>query len=95
MIDVSKYNDGARGGKVRIRARISQEDKKTLVITEIPFGTTTVSLIDSIVAANDKGKIKIKKIEDNTAAKVEIVIHLAPGLSPDTTIDALYAFTAC
>ncbi|HPB25984.1 MAG TPA: DNA gyrase/topoisomerase IV subunit A [Bacteroidales bacterium] len=95
MIDVSKYNDGARGGKVRIRARISQEDKKTLVITEIPFGTTTVSLIDSIVAANDKGKIKIKKIEDNTAAKVEIVIHLAPGVSPDTTIDALYAFTAC
>jgi len=95
MIDVSKYNDGARGGKVRIRARISQEDKKTLVITEIPFGTTTVSLIDSIVVANDKGKIKIKKIEDNTAAKVEIVIHLAPGVSPDTTIDALYAFTAC
>lgn len=95
MVDVSKYNDGARGGKVRIRAKISQEDKKTLVINEIPYGTTTVSLIESIVAANDKGKIKIRKIEDNTAAKVEILIHLAPGVSPDTTIDALYAFTAC
>ncbi|HNW70997.1 MAG TPA: DNA gyrase/topoisomerase IV subunit A [Bacteroidales bacterium] len=95
MADFSKYNDGARGGKVRIRAKISQEDKKTLVINEIPYGTTTVSLIDSIVAANDKGKIKIRKIEDNTAEKVEILIHLAPGVSPDTTIDALYAFTAC
>ncbi|HOY33087.1 MAG TPA: DNA gyrase/topoisomerase IV subunit A [Bacteroidales bacterium] len=95
MVDVSKYNDGARGGKVRIRAKISQEDKKTLIINEIPYGTTTGSLIDSIVAANDKGKIKIRKIEDNTAAKVEIMIHLAPGVSPDTTIDALYAFTAC
>jgi len=95
LADFSKYNDGARGGKVRIRARILQDDKKTLVINEIPFGTTTVSLIDSIVTANDKGKIKIRKIEDNTAEKVEIIIHLAPGVSPDTTIDALYAFTAC
>jgi len=95
MADFSKYNDGARGGKVRVRAKISQEDKKTLIINEIPYGTTTVSLIDSIVTANDKGKIKIRKIEDNTAAKVEILIHLAPGVSPDTTIDALYAFTAC
>ncbi len=95
MADFSKYNDGARGGKVRIRARITQEDKKTLVITEIPYGTNTGNLIDTIVTANDKGKIKIKKIEDNTAAKVEILIHLAPGISPDTTIDALYAFTSC
>lgn len=95
MADFSKYNDGARGGKVRIRAKIVQEDKKTLMITEIPFGTTTASLIETIVTANDKGKIKIRKIEDNTAEKVEIIIHLAPGVSPDTTIDALYAFTAC
>jgi topoisomerase-4 subunit A len=93
--DVSKYNDGLRGGKVRIRARIVQEDKKTLKITEIPFGTTTGSLIDSILTANDKGKIKIRKVDDNTAANVEILIHLAPGISPDTTIDALYAFTEC
>src|SRR5690606_26422510 len=70
-------------------------DKKTLAITEIPYGTTTTSLIDSVVAANDKGKIKIKKIEDNTAQKVEIIVHLAPGISPDVTIDALYAFTSC
>ncbi|MEI6766564.1 MAG: DNA gyrase/topoisomerase IV subunit A [Bacteroidota bacterium] len=95
MVDVSRYNDGARGSRVRIRARIGQYDKKTLVITEIPFGTNTSSLIDSIVAANDKGKIKIRKIEDNTAEKVEILIHLVPGVSPDTTIDALYAFTNC
>jgi topoisomerase-4 subunit A len=95
MIDVSKYNDGLRGGKVRIRAKISQLDKKTLVINDIPYGTTTTGLIDSIVAANDKGKIKIKKIEDNTAGYVEILIHLAAGVSPDQTIDALYAFTAC
>jgi len=94
-IDVSKYNDGLRGGKVRVRARISQFDKKTLVINDIPFGTTTTSLIDSIVAANDKGKIKIKKIEDNTSEHVEILIYLAPGISPDQTIDALYAFTDC
>lgn len=95
MADFSKYNDGARGSRVRVRARISQLDKKTLVINEIAFGSTTTSLIESVVAANDKGKIKIKKIEDNTAEKVEILIHLAPGVSPDTTIDALYAFTSC
>ena len=95
MIDVSKYNDGLRGGKVRIRAKITQLDKKTLVINDIPYGTTTTSLIESVIAANDKGKIKIKKIEDNTAAIVEIMIYLAPGVSPDQTIDALYAFTNC
>ena len=95
MADVSKYNDGLRGGRVRLRARIQQADKKTLVINEIPYGTTTGSIIDSILAANDKGKIKIRKIDDNTAGNVEIMIHLAPGVSPDTTIDALYAFTEC
>lgn len=93
--DITNYNEGQRGGKIRIRAKIEERDKKTLAITEIPFGTTTGSLIDSIVAANDKGKIKIKKIEDNTAKEVEIIIHLAPGISPDVTIDALYAFTSC
>ena len=95
MMDISRYNDGLRGGKVRIRAKIEKLDKKTLVIREIPFSTTTSSLIDSIVSANDKGKIKIKKIEDNTAAQVEIVIRLGAGVSPDQTIDALYAFTNC
>ena len=95
MIDVSRYNDGLRGGKVRLRARIVQEDKKTLKITEVPFGTTTGSIIDSILAANDKGKIKIRKIDDNTAENVEVMIYLAPGVSPDTTMDALYAFTEC
>ncbi|MCW3083010.1 MAG: parC [Bacteroidetes bacterium] len=95
MADFSNYNDGLRGGKVRVRAKISQLDKKTLVVSEIPFGTTTGSLIDSIVAANDKGKIKIRKVEDNTSDSVEIVIHLVPGISPDKTIDALYAFTDC
>ncbi len=95
LADFSKYNDGLRGGKVRVRARIQQLDKKTLVITEIPFGCTTTSLIDSILTANDKGKIKIRKIDDNTAAKVEILVHLSPGISPDQTIDALYAFTDC
>ena len=95
MADFSGYNDGLRGGKVRVRARISKQDAKTLVITEIPFGTTTTTLIDSIIKANDKGKIKIKKIEDNTSAIAEIVIHLAAGVSPDKTIDALYAFTDC
>ncbi|MCB4808132.1 DNA gyrase/topoisomerase IV subunit A [Tamlana sp. 62-3] len=95
IADFSNYNDGLRGGKVRVRAKISQLDKNTLVITEIPFGTTTSSLIDSILKANDKGKIKIKKIEDNTAAEVEILVHLPSGLSPDKTIDALYAFTSC
>ncbi len=95
MADFSRYNEGLRGGKIRLRARIRQEDKKTLVITEIPYTTNTGSLIDSIVAANDKGKIKIKKIDDNTAENVEIVIHLASNVSPDQTIDALYAFTNC
>lgn len=95
MIDVSNYNDGLRGGKIRCRAKIEKFDKKTLVITEIPFGCTTGSLIDSILRANDKGKIKIKKVEDNTSANVEIIIHLAPNISPDKMIDALYAFTDC
>lgn len=95
MADFSKYNDGARGGKVRIRAKISQLDKNTLIITELPFGTTTGSLIDTILAANDKEKIKIRKIEDNTSDKVEILVHLPVGISPDKTIDALYAITSC
>ena len=95
MIDVSRYNDGQRGGVVKVRARIEKVDKKELVITEIPFGKTTSSLIESIIKANDKGKIKIKKIDDNTAANVEIVISLMSGVSPDKTIDALYAFTDC
>jgi len=95
IADVSNYNDGMRGGRVRVRAKIGQLDKNTLVITQIPFSTNTTTLIDSILKANDKGKIKIKKIEDNTAAEVEILIHLYPGVSPDKTIDALFAFTAC
>lgn len=95
LADVSRYNDGLRGGKIRLRARINVEDKKTLAIREIPYGTTTSSIIDSILAANDKGKIKIRKIDDNTARDVEILIHLSPGVSPDTTMDALYAFTEC
>ena len=95
IADFTNYNDGIRGGKVRCRARINQLNKNTLVINEIPFGVTTTSLIDSILKANDKGKIKIKKIEDNTAAEVEILIHLPTGISPDKTIDALFAFTNC
>lgn len=95
IADVSNYNDGMRGGRVRVRAKISQLDKQTLVINQIPFTTNTSTLIDSILKANEKGKIKVKKIEDNTAAEVEILIHLPPGVSPDKTIDALYAFTAC
>lgn len=95
IIDVANYNDGKRGGRIRVRAKISQLDKKTLVINEIPYGTTTSSLIDSILRANDKGKIKIKQIEDNTAAQVEILVHLPTNISPDKTIDALYAFTHC
>ncbi|MGV8992801.1 MAG: DNA gyrase/topoisomerase IV subunit A [Flavobacterium sp.] len=95
IADVSNYNDGLRGGRVRVRAKIAQLDKQTLVITQIPFSTNTVTLIESILKANEKGKIKIKKIEDNTAAEVEILIHLFPGVSPDKTIDALFAFTAC
>ena len=95
LMDVSNYNDGLRGGRIKVRARISQPDKKTLVITEIPYGTTTGSVIESIVKENEKGKIKIKKIDDNTAERCEIVIYLNPGVSPDQTIDALYAFTQC
>jgi len=95
IADISNYNDGLRGGKVRVRAKIKQLDKKTLVVTELPFGNTTGSLINSIIKANEKGKIKIKKIEDNTAAEVEIRIHLPNGVSPDKTIDALYSFTNC
>lgn len=95
LVDVTRYNDGLRGGSIRVRARIKQLDKKTLVITEVPFSTTTSSLIESILKANDKGKIKIRKIEDNTSASVEILVHLQPGISLDKTIDALYAFTDC
>jgi len=95
IADTSNYNDGNRGGRIRVRAKIKQHDKHTLVINELPFGTTTTSLIDSILKANDKGKIKIKKIEDNTASHVEILVHLPSGISPDKTIDALYAFTSC
>jgi len=95
FVDVSKYNDGKRGGAVKVRAKIEKVDKKELVITEIPFGKTTGTLIESIIKASEKGKIKIKKIDDNTASNVEIVIHLMPGVSPDMTIDALYAFTDC
>lgn len=95
MIDVSRYQDGLRGGNVKVRARIERVDKKTLAIREIPFGKTTSTLIESIIKANDRGKIKIKKIDDNTAGEVEILIHLGAGVSPDKTIDALYAFTDC
>ena len=95
VADFSNYNDGKRGGKVRLRAKISTIDKSTLLISEIPYGTTTTSLIDSILKANDRGKIRIKKIDDNTASKVEILIYLPNGISPDKTIDALYAFTNC
>ncbi len=95
FIDVSKYNDGERGGSVKVRAKITKADNKTLVISEIPYGKTTSSLIESILKANDKGKIKIRKVDDNTAKSVEILVHLAPGVSSDKTIDALYAFTDC
>jgi len=95
LVDVSKYNDGQRGGAIKVRAKIEKVDKKELIITEIPFGKTTTSLIESIIKANEKGKIKIRKIDDNTSANVEIVIHLLPGVSPDMTIDALYALTDC
>jgi topoisomerase-4 subunit A len=95
LADFSEYNEGLRGGKVKVRARIEEEDSKTLLIKDIPYGTTTDSLIDSILKANDKGRIKIKKVVDNTARDVEIAIQLAPGVSPDVTIDALYAFTDC
>lgn len=95
MADFSNYNDGLRGGKVKVRARIRKEDAKTLIISEIPYGTTTTSLIESILKANDRGKIRIKKIDDNTAEFVEIMIHLPKAVSPDKTIDGLYAFTDC
>ena len=95
MVDVTNYNDGKRGGKVRVRAKIEEFDKKTLLIRDVPYGITTTQLIDSIIKANDAGKIKIKKVTDNTAAEVEISIELAAGISPDITIDALYAFTDC
>lgn len=95
MIDASNYNGGARGGKVRVRARFKEEDKKTLHVVEIPFGTTTGDLMESIVKANEKGQIKIKKVTDKTAANVDVEIELQPGVSPDVTIDALYAFTDC
>ena len=94
-IDVAKYNDGERGGSVKVRAKIGKVDNKTLVISEIPYGKTTSTVIDSILKANDKGKIKIKKVDDNTAKEVEILVHLAPGVSSDKTIDALFAFTDC
>ncbi|HAK13051.1 MAG TPA: DNA gyrase/topoisomerase IV subunit A, partial [Chitinophagaceae bacterium] len=95
MIDVSNYNDGRRGGKVRVRSIIEEQDKKTLVIRSVPYGVTTTSLMESIVKANDQGKIKIKKVTDATAKDVEITVELAAGISPDITIDALYAFTDC
>ena len=95
MVDVTNYNDGKRGGKVRVRVHIEEVDKKTLVIRDVPYGVTTTQLIDSILKANDQGKIKVRKVTDNTAAEVEIQIDLAPGISPDITIDALYAFTDC
>ncbi len=95
IMDATDYKDGVRGGKIRSRAKISQYDKNILVITEIPYATTTTSLIESILKANEKGKIKVKKIEDNTAAEVEILVHIPSGISPDKTIDALYAFTNC
>ena len=95
LADFSRYNDGKRGGVVRVRARISKLDKKTLVINDVPYGKTTGAVIDSILKANEKGKIRIRKIDDNTAGHVEILVHMAPGISPDKTIDALYAFTDC
>ncbi len=95
MIDVSEYNDGKRGGRVKVRARIEQIDKNTLAIKELPYGVTTNNLIDSVIKANEKGQIKIKKITDNTAKEVEVRVDLAPGVSPDVTMDALYAFTNC
>ncbi|HWB91420.1 MAG TPA: DNA gyrase/topoisomerase IV subunit A [Puia sp.] len=95
MLDATNYNDGKRGGKVRVRAHIEELDKKTLLVKDVPYGVTTTGLIDSILKANDQGKIKVRKVTDNTAADVEIQIDLAPGISPDITIDALYAFTDC
>ena len=95
LLDVSKYNDGGRGGSVKVRAKIEKIDNKTLAITELPFGKTTSTLISSILGAMEKGKIKIRKVDDNTAATAEILVHLIPGTSSDKAIDALYAFTDC
>src|SRR5687767_4071964 len=95
MIDITNYNEGKRGGKIRVRVHIEELDKKTLVIKDVPYGVTATQLIDSIIKANDQGKIKIKKVTDNTASEVELQVDLAPGISPDITIDALYAFTDC
>jgi len=95
LADFTRYNDGIRGGQVRVRAKISKIDKKTLAITELPYGKTTISLIESIIKASERGKIKVKRIDDNTAENVEILVHLAPGVSSDKTIDALFAFTDC
>src|ERR1700722_8557525 len=95
MIDATNYNEGKRGGKVRVRAHIEEFDKKTLLVEDVPYGVTTTQLIDSILKANEQGKIKVRKVTDNTAAEVEVQIDLAPGISPDITIDALYAFTDC
>jgi len=95
IVDVSNYNDGLRGGKIKVRAKINQVNKNTLMITQIPYTTTSTSLIESILKANDKGKIKIKKIEDNTSSDVEVLVHLPSGVSPDKTIDGLFAFTNC
>jgi topoisomerase-4 subunit A len=95
MADVSDYNQGNRGGKVKVRAHIEELDKKTLLVKSVPYGVTTSAMMDSIVKANDNGKIKIRKVTDNTAAEVEIQVDLAPGISPDITIDALYKFTDC
>ena len=92
---MSRYNDGLRGGVVKVRATIEKLDNKTLVIREIPYGKTTSTVIDSILRANEKGKIKIRKVEDNTAAHAEILVHLSPGTSSDKAIDALFAFTDC
>src|SRR5699024_7263127 len=95
MIDVSEYNDGKRGGRVKVRSHIEIKDKKTLLIKDIPYGVTTTQLMDSIIKANDQGKIKIKKVIDNTAGEIEIEVHLPSGVSPDISVDALYAFTHC
>ena len=94
-VDVSRYNNGLRGGTIKVRAKIEKRDSKTLVISEVPFGKTTTSVIESIIKANERGKIKVRKIDDNTSSHVEILVHLAPGVSSDKTIDALYAFTDC
>lgn len=95
LMDASRYNDGARGGQIRVRAKIEKIDNKTLAIRELPFGKTTASLIETILKAMEKGKIKVRKVDDNTSATAEILVHLAPGASSDKTIDALYTFTDC